>query len=176
MNLFLFVGLISAFFVESAHGQGGLLERWKLENPTTNFASESNKFTLTYDLNKDITEDNIRVKIFTAGCQNPTDGTKAVEVTDGITVENPGISNSKGIFEFTLDIATLAKNDKVFDGQHPDKPVIKLCARYMLWTGGTYEVNFIESILNLNFDLKDVGFVFSGLTSKNFDSSGLNIS
>jgi len=178
MKLFFFT-VFSAFFLAFAPGQAkaNLLEKWKLENPTTTFDSESNKFTLAYDLHTSITEDNIQVKIFTEGCQNPVDGTKAIEVADGIIVKNPGVLDSKGTFEFTLDIATLTNNDDVFDLSDPKKPAIKLCARYMLWTpGGAYEVNFIESLLTLNFDLNDVGFVFSTFVSKDFDSSGVVIS
>jgi hypothetical protein len=170
---FFFVTLISSFSFLFANGQVSPLEMWKLENPTSTFASESNKFTLAYDVHNDINEDNVRVKIFTADCQNPVDGTSAIEVSDGITVEKMGASDSKGIFEFALDIPKLVKNDDVFDSSNPDKQMIKLCARYMLWTPGwTYEVNFIESILILYFDLKDTEFTYSGFVSKEFDLFG----
>jgi len=170
---FFFVTLISSFSLLFANGQTSPLEMWKLENPTSTFVSESNKFTLAYDVHNDINEENVRVKMFTADCQNPVDGTSGIEVSDGITVENFGASDSKGIFEFSLDIPKLVKNDDVFDSSNPDKQMIKLCARYMLWTpGGTYEVNFIETILNLSFELKDTGFSYSGFASKVFDSSG----
>ena len=176
MKHFFFTQIFSCLLL-FADGQVSLLEKWKLENHTTDFASESNKFTLTYDIHEDMNDGNVMVKIFTAGCQNPEDGTNAIEVPDGITLENVGASDSKGIFEFTLDISKLVKNDDVFDNSNPDKPVIKLCARYMLWTpDGSYEVNFTESILSLYFELNDAEFIYSSFFSKQFDSSGRAIS
>jgi len=155
--------------------QAGLLDRWKLENPGVNFVSETNTFTLTYDVNEDITKDNVRAKIFTAKCQDPEDGSKGIEVLDGVTVKSTDVVDSKGTFEFTLDIKELSNNNDVLDISNPQKPSINLCARYMLWTGGTYEVNFLETILHLDFDLTDVGLSFSSLVSKNFDSSSTEI-
>uniref|UniRef100_A0A7S4EEV6 Uncharacterized protein n=1 Tax=Pseudo-nitzschia australis TaxID=44445 RepID=A0A7S4EEV6_9STRA len=168
--------LIFAFFFVFANVRAGLLDMWKLDNPIVDFSSESNTFRLSYDLNKDVTKESVHVKVFTAACQDPQDGTEGIEVTDGITVQNTDVSDGKGIFEFKLDIKTLSNNSDVIDTSNPQRPSIKLCARYMLWTGGTYEVSFIESILALNFDLTDAGFVFSNLVSKNFDSSGTEVS
>lgn len=154
-----------------AKGQNPL-EKWKLENPTTTFVPETNKFTLAYDVGA-IDDDNIKIKIYNAKCKHPQDGSVAIEVSDGITVENLGVNDSKGVFDLGLDISKLTENDDVFDNTNPDKPMIKLCARYMLWTpDGRMEVNFIESILTVHFDMKNTELTFSKFATKEFDSSG----
>ena len=90
-------------------------------------------------------------------------------MSDGVTVEKV----DAGIFEFALDLPTLIENKQVFDGSNPSQPTIKLCARYMLWLpDGSHEVNFVESILTLYFDLKGADFSFSKFVSKQIDSNG----
>ena len=176
MDLFFFT-LISSFFLTLASGQSPLLSLWKLENPATSYDPENSRFSLNYDVNQNINDSNVRVKIFTSGCQNPRDGSKAIEVTDGITLEKMGASDGKGTLEFALEIATLTQNDNVFDNTNPDKPAIKLCARYGLWiSDGSHEVNFIESLLTLQFDMSGTDFSYSGFETKAFDSSGEDMS
>ena len=170
MNLFFF-SIISSFFL-FANGDLNLLSLWNIENPTTAYNQESNKFSLSYDVNANIKDGHVKAKIFTFGCQNPADGSKAIEVSDGITVEKMGASNGKGSLEFALNIPTLTQNDDVFGATNPERPSIKLCARYMLWTPDGHEVNFIESLLTLKFDVRGTEFSFSGFDSKEFDSSG----
>ena len=173
MNFLFFFSLISSFFFLTNGEENELFAQWKIENPTTTFKSESSEFSLSYNLHENMNEDNVKVKIFTADCQNPKGGGKGIEVSDGITLESVGASNGKGIFEFALDIPSLVRNDDVFDNTNTDKPIIKLCARYMLWTlDGLNEVNFVESILILHFDLKDAEFSYSRFVSQEFDSSG----
>lgn len=167
----LFFALISSFFFMFANGQTNPLLRWKLDNPTTTYTPESNKFSLIYDVHEDISDVNAKAKIFTSGCQNPDDGSKGIEVSDGITMEKIGAANGKGSLEFVLNVRTLTQNKDIFDTTNPDKPVIKLCARYMLWTP-EHEVNFIESLLDVQFDLAGTEVHFSGFVSKAFDSSG----
>ena len=91
MNAIL-VTLISSLLFLSANGQVNPLLVWQLDNPTTNYDSEIDKFSLSYDVNEAITDKNVKAKIFTSSCQNPTDGSKGIEVTDGITVEKMGSS------------------------------------------------------------------------------------
>lgn len=165
--------LIFALAFVLAYARAGLLDKWNLDEPSVKFDSGTNSFKLSFDLHEDITEDNIRVKIFTAACQNPDDGTKGVEVKRGITVQNTNLSDRKGNFEFTLDIEELSKNRDVFDTSKPDKASLKICARYMLWIGGANEVNFIESILALNFDVSNSGFTFSSLVA-NMDAPNVD--
>ncbi len=172
MDLF-FVTIISSFFLTLASGQPTLLSLWKLENPATSYDPENNRFSLNYDVHENINDNNVKVKIFTAGCQNPQDGSEAIEVTDGITLETMGASNGKGTLEFALEISTLTQNNNVFDNTNPEKPAIKLCARYGLWTpDGSMEVNFIESLLTLRFDMSGAEFSYSGFETKESDSSG----
>mmetsp|Transcript_17819 Transcript_17819/g.44464 ORF Transcript_17819/g.44464 Transcript_17819/m.44464 type:complete len:175 (+) Transcript_17819:109-633(+) len=170
MNLFFF-SIISSFFL-FANGDLNFRTLWNLENPTTIYDQASNKFSLSYVVNENIKDSHVKAKIFTFGCQNPADGSKAIEVSDGITVEKMGASNGKGSLEFTLNIPTLTQNDDVFDATNPERPSIKLCARYMLSTPNGHEVNFIESLLTLKFDMRGTEFSFSGFDSKEFDSSG----
>lgn len=165
--------LIFALVFVLAHVRAGLLDKWNLDEPSVKFDPGTNTFKLTYDLNEDITEDNVRVKFFTAACQNPDDGTKGVEINNGISLKNTNVSDRKGNFEFTLDIEALSKNSDVFDTSKPDKPSLKICARYMLWIGGANEVNFLESILALNFEVSNSGFTFSSLVA-NMDAPNVD--
>ena len=169
MNFFFFA-LISSLFL-FASGQFNPLLIWKIDNPTTTYTPESNKFSLVYDVHTEMSDRNIKAKVFTSTCQNPDDGSKGIEVSGGITVEKMGASDGKGSFEFVLDVRTLTENKDIFDTTNPNKPMIKLCARYMLWTPDR-EVNFIESLLNVQFDLTGSEITYSGFVSKAFDSSG----
>lgn len=172
----IFVTLISSLVFSSANGQVNPLLVWQLDNPTTSYDSETDKFSLTYDVHENITDKNVKAKIFTSSCQNPADGSKGIEVTDGITVEKMGAAGGTGSLEFALDVSRLAQNKDVFDTTDPQKPMIKLCARYMLWTPDR-EVNFIESLLNLQFNLNsEMEISYSGFETKSFDSSGSDMS
>ena len=174
MNMSFVIVVLSLLFL-STNGQNPLAI-WKLDNPKTNFDSETDKFSLTYDVHEAITDTNVKAKIFTPACQNPADGSKGIEVSDGITVEKMGAADGIGSLEFVLDVPTLTQNKDVFDTTDPQKPMIKLCARYMLWTPQN-EVNFIESLLNVRFDMtSEMEISFSGFDSKSVDSSGNDMS
>lgn len=171
-----FAIVVLSLIFSSTNGQVNPLAIWKLDNPTTNFDSESDKFSLTYGVHEAITDSNVKAKIFTSACQNPADGSKGIEVSDGITVEKMGAADGTGSLEFVLDVPTLTQNKAVFDTTDAQKPMIKLCARYMLWTPQN-EVNFIESLLNVRFDMtSEMEISFSGFESKLVDSSGNDMS
>ena len=97
-----FVIVVLSLLFLSTNGQNPLAI-WKLDNPKTNFDSETDKFSLTYDVHEAITDTNVKAKIFTFACQNQADGSKGIEVSDGITVEKMGAADGIDYASTTLD-------------------------------------------------------------------------
>lgn len=144
-----------------------MAQRWHLEKPYTIFVDTDNMFTMDYGISDFMSSSNTRVEIFTEDCAYPT-------LFDGIASKT---LNANGALVFEIEPEILSLNDKVFNGDgYPEKGVMKLCLRYMLWTGpetdvNAIEVNFRETILTIEFNMQK-GFEFTGFSAVPRETDG----
>lgn len=144
------LGFLNSSNKNFVHAQQDLAGKWALDNPVTTFVAETNTFTLTYDLDDTIGQSNTLATIFDKDCLEGNN-----EMTEGITgmaLAFPSIG--KGTLDFTIDTSILSQRSDVYAVVSPGIGEMKLCARFMLQTDdGSFEVNFIESVITVTFDL-----------------------
>ena len=192
MKLFLSTFLTSVAFTQGRNLETGdeLQQKWNLENPTTEYTAETNKFTMVYGMVSDslTAAANMQVVFYDENCKDPI-----ADPTTTITPDQYQLTVGKGVtavadetilpvpedllavgagaqLEFLLDTQTLANDVKIYEvvteamitagdylAEDLSKGVMKLCARYSLgyYTIGTnfQEVNFLESLLTVKYDL-----------------------
>mmetsp|Transcript_11793 Transcript_11793/g.24948 ORF Transcript_11793/g.24948 Transcript_11793/m.24948 type:complete len:749 (-) Transcript_11793:183-2429(-) len=146
---------IAAFvFGGTAIVDAQLLSKWTLSNPaTTNFVDATNTFTMTYDVDNSIIGTNTVGEFYQNGCKEEN---KALGSTTGIkdvvtNVYTPGTAT----LSFYFDVDALSQNNEVviYDGEEA-AATMEICVRFMLMTEDqNTEVNFIESIIKMTFDL-----------------------
>lgn len=145
---------IAAFaFGGTAVVDAQLLSKWALSNPTTtNFVDTTNTFTMTYDVDNSIVATNTVSKFYQNGCKEEN---KALGSTTGIkdvvaNVYTPGTAT----LSFYFDVKALSQNNEVVIYDGDEAATMEICVRFMLMTEDqNTEVNFIESLIKMTFDL-----------------------
>ena len=163
-GIFIFAALLatSGLVPILTNGQT-LLEKWKIDDdPAISFNELTNTFTLTFEVDDSITQANTATTIWEQGCAVEGNQLLAADGIDGATaaVDTMG----EGYLTFNLDAAILAQNSNVFTSLPSENSAeMKICARFILQTDGFIEVNYIETIITIVFDLT-AGFEVDAFT------------
>jgi len=137
---------------ENGRKLSSLGEKFALENPVSNaFDQVTNTFSLTYDVHDSIEQGNIFATIYDEDC---AEGNNELTVGIGSVTTLVGPNIGEATLAFVLDTSALALNTDVFAAVAGNTAEMKMCSRFMLKTKtGEIEVNFIESIITVFFDL-----------------------
>lgn len=127
-----------------------LFDLWKIGIPHVSLDTDNNTITMNYQISESMTSDNIRAEIFTERCEYPL-------LTEGILSES---FDAKGEHVFRIDPRVLVRNPEVYKANYQLLTAnMTFCLKYMLWSGpesdeGSLLINYVESILTVQFSLK----------------------
>ena len=140
-----------------------LLSKWGFEKPTFLFVDETNAFTLTYAVDDSITQANTISAVYEKGCMEEGNELFDIDGIEGITTAVDTIGQAT--LSFNLNPKILTGNSNIYTAI-PDEArgEMLICARFMLQTGdGSVQVNYLESIIQILFDLS-AGLVVEGFS------------
>ena len=165
MKLFLFSAVLASFatnvFAQVPAGSSGsdLQALWNMANPTISYATSTNTYTLSVDVDdrfKTFTSaDNFRVKSYdNFNCKINDEGAGEFSAgLSGISTNVIGDDGSKKLeTKFQVEPAVITKNTEIYDS---GSGALKFCIRNSVgYTDSAFnEVNFIESLLTINYSL-----------------------
>jgi hypothetical protein len=161
--LFTFAALVftSDFVAILTYGQT-MSEKWAFaDDPITTFNAQTNTFTMKFDVDDSVTQANVAATIWEKGCMEEGNQLIAVDGIEGITTAVDTLG--EGSLAFAINTETLVQNSNVFTALLTENSAeMKICTRFMLQTDdGSFEVNFIETIITIIFDLT-AGFEVEG--------------
>jgi len=158
----LFSSVIASLAATTANGQT-LAEKWQIGDPAYAWTAADNTFDLDYAVSTFIVETNPSVEIFDANCgagdNSKTVGFGFTPVLSGLAdlplVDGAGFiaDGRTSELDVTIDPQTLANDPDLFTDNGDNTASIVFCIRYSLGVTGSYEVNFLESLITMNIDL-----------------------
>jgi len=129
------------------------LEKWALDIPVSSYDSQANTLTLTFDVDDSIAQANTAATVWDPDCREGGNQLLAADGIEGIAIDTD--TTGKAALSFDLDYSILKQKSNVFtDLPAQSTASVQFCARFMLYTDdGSTEVNFLESIITIDFDL-----------------------
>mmetsp|Transcript_7288 Transcript_7288/g.17771 ORF Transcript_7288/g.17771 Transcript_7288/m.17771 type:complete len:398 (+) Transcript_7288:190-1383(+) len=143
-----------------------LHERFEISPHDADYDIATQTFTFIYHVHDDVVEGDIATSIWDVSCgDDDPGGTELTLATPGITSVSTSFDDqiSEVTFAFTVDLSSLRDNPVVFTNLPAQQLAeLKLCARFVLSASGfggqTWEMNLLETIFIIEFDVSNGGF------------------
>ena len=175
MKLFSSAIILFTFFFVFIDGRpffgAEIKTKWGIDDPTTVYDSGNNTFIMTFPGTSaggtdGIEDPNLRVPYYDKNYKdsNPDNVYEfGVNGVGGVTsIASPIIIDGESVVKFQLNTDVLAQDNKIYDPPstaNDNKGEMEICTRmsvgYIDATSKFQEVNFIETIITIKYDLKD---------------------
>lgn len=139
-------------------------EKWKkLDQKHIYYDQDENEFTVTYHVHENITESDADVTFWDKNCTDLDNELFRRDGLDDIDIDIDADTPGTMTYAFKLDLGKLRDNpyDLWLDDVEANTARLMMCARIRLMAsinGEIYEVNYEETVFQLDFDMSNAGF------------------
>jgi len=148
-----------------------LEDLWKIVPGSNKY--ENSKFSFIYEIHKHHQESNLRAVVLDKECTNPTN-LNHTEVPSAFIPNVTLISPENALVEITLNTSQIVDlGSNYFEYRENGDASVYFCLRFVLFDGGE-EVNFVDSVAQLDVSLTDRNFTVTGLKVSPKDKGVIN--